>query len=61
MDNFFTWWGKYWLLKTDSLHGEVLGNSKMIVKTNINGTVRAKVRLTRTMVVVQRKSEHYDQ
>jgi hypothetical protein len=26
-----------WLLKTDSLHRGVVGNSKMIIKTDING------------------------
>jgi len=40
---------KYWLLKTDSLHEQVVGNSKMVIRTDINGTVSATtVRLTRT-------------
>jgi hypothetical protein len=39
---------KYWLLKTDSLHRGGVGDSKMIIRNNINGTVCATVRLTRT-------------
>jgi hypothetical protein len=39
---------KYWLLKTDSLHTQAAGNSKMIIRTDINGRVCATFRLTRT-------------